>query len=90
MAEKRSMSERLADSLELPRIAFGECARIEMAGNREMVVEGCVGITEYGENTVSMSLGALTVRIAGSGLLIRSFDLQRIVINGLIACVEFT
>lgn len=90
MAEKKSMSERLADSLEIPRTAFGSCAHIEMAGNREIVVEGCAGITEYGENTVGMSLGQITMRISGSGLLIRSFDLHRIVINGLIACVEFT
>ncbi len=90
MAEKKKMSDWLADSLEIPRTAFGECAQIEMAGNRELVVEGCVGITEYDENTVSMSLGQLTLRISGNGLLIRSFDLHRVVINGFLSCVEFT
>ena len=89
MAEKKTVSDRLTESLEIPRAALGNCARIELAGNRELAVEGCVGITEYGENEVSMSLGALTMKVRGSGLLIRSFDLHCLVINGLIEAVEF-
>ena len=88
MAEKRTISDRLTESLEIPRAALG-CARIEMAGNRELSVEGCAGITEYGEDEVSLSLGALTMKVRGSGLVIRSFDLHCIVVSGLIAAVEF-
>lgn len=89
MAEKRTMSDRLTESLEIPRTALNGCARIELAGNRELTVEGCAGITEYDENTVSLSLGALTMKVNGSGLMIRSFDLHCLVIHGLIASVSF-
>ena len=89
MAEKKTVSDRLTESLEIPRAALGNCARIELAGNRELTVEGCVGITEYGEDEVSLSLGALTMKVRGSGLLIRSFDLHCINVSGLIESVEF-
>ena len=89
MAEKKTFGERLTESLEIPREALGSCPRIELAGNRELTVEGCAGITEYGETAVSVSLGALTMRVNGSGLLIRSFDLHCLAVSGLIESVEF-
>ncbi len=89
MAEKRTIGDRLTESLEIPRAALNGCARIELAGNRELSVEGCAGITEYGENEVSMSLGALTLKVRGSGLIIRSFELRCLVVSGLICSVEF-
>ena len=89
MAERRPLSDRLTESLEIPRAALGSCARIELAGNRELTVEGCVGITEYDETTVSMSLGDLTATVHGSGLLIRSFDPHCIAVSGAIMTIEF-
>ncbi len=90
MAEKKTLGDRLTESLEIPRAALNDCARIELAGNRELTVEGCAGITEYDENAVGLSLGALTMKVCGSGLLIRSFDQHCIVVSGRIAAVEFS
>ena len=89
MAEKRTVGDRLTQSLEIPLTALNGVARIELAGNRELTVEGCAGITEYGDETVSLNLGALTMTVHGRGLVIRSFDRQCIVLCGTIESVAF-
>lgn len=38
-----------------PRGALGNCARLEMAGNRRVVIEGCRGIQEYEEGLIRLS-----------------------------------
>ena len=37
--------------LQLPDMLINE-AKIEMIGNREIIVDGCKGVIEYGENLI--------------------------------------
>ena len=85
--------ERLLDSisrnLDLPQDAVSGYAHIEISGNREVIVEGCEGVLEYGENSISLNTGRLTVRICGCELTIVSMQNGQAVIKGIITGVDY-
>ena len=88
-----SRSERILDtisrSLDLPQEAVGGYAHIEISGNREVIVEGCQGVLEYGESVIALNTGRLTVRICGCDLTVISMQNGQAVIKGVVTGVEY-
>ncbi len=72
----------------IPAIIHDE-PKIEMLGNREIVVDGCKGIVEYEENLIKLSLGDVLLSLTGNSLVITSFDNNIVVINGQIGEISF-
>ena len=68
---------------------FVDEPKIEMLGNREMIVEGCKGVVEYGETLIKLSLGENVLSLSGDNLVIKSFDSSVAVITGLICDISF-
>lgn len=64
--------------------------RIEMTGNREIIIDGCKGVIEYTENNIRISLGESVMSISGDNLIIQSFDNDVVIINGQISDIDFT
>lgn len=93
MRKKNCRKERITDAvstvLDLPRDAVSGYAHIEMNGNREIIVEGCQGVLEYGDNIISLNTGRLTVRICGCELSIISMQGGQAIIRGIITAVEY-
>ena len=48
--------------------------KIEMSGNREIIVDGCKGVVEYSEDLIKLNLGEVVLTLSGDGLVINSFD----------------
>ncbi len=69
---------------------FVDEPRIEMVGNREIVVDGCKGVVEYTENNIKLSLGESVLSLSGNNLVIRSFDNDVAIIIGQICDIDFT
>ncbi len=63
--------------------------KIEILGNREIVIDGCKGVVEYGENIIKLSLGENILTLTGSELVINSFDSGIAVIIGQIGDISF-
>lgn len=63
--------------------------KIEMSGNREIIVDGCRGVVEYGENQIKLNLGETVLALSGNGLVINSFDSSIAVITGQISDISF-
>ena len=61
----------------------------EMSGNREIIIDGCKGVVEYGENLIKLNLGENVLTLSGSELVINSFDSGIAVINGQIGDISF-
>ena len=91
--KSESRSERILDSisrsLDLPQDTVSGFAHIEISGNREVIVEGCQGVLEYGECVIALNTGRLTVRICGCELTIISMQNGQAVIKGIITGVEY-
>lgn len=64
--------------------------KIEMTGNKEIVVDGCNGIVEYDENIIKISTNTVSIGFEGQGLVITSYDNKVIIITGQIANLSFT
>ena len=82
--------ESIGHNLDIPQDSFSGYAHIELCGNREAIVEGCLGILEYSECSVAINTGKLTVRFNGSDLTITSMQDSLTVIKGILTCVDFT
>ncbi len=63
--------------------------KIEILGNREIIIDGCKGVVEYGENLIKLSTGELVIAFEGIDLLVKSFDNQIAIINGNISEISF-
>ena len=68
---------------------FVDEPKIEMLGNREMIVDGCKGVVEYGEMLIKLSLGENVLSLSGDNLVIKSFDSSVAVITGQICGISF-
>ncbi len=69
---------------------FTDEPRIEMLGNREMIIDGCKGVVEYDETLIKLSLGNNVISISGDDLVISSFDNNVAVISGQVCGISFT
>ena len=79
----------LSHIFDIPQTALAGIPQIEMAGNREAIVEGCQGVLEYDENIIRLSTGKMSIRFMGRGLQIRVLTRDSAVVEGFITHVEF-
>ena len=63
--------------------------KLETLGNREIIIEGCKGIAEYGENLIKLNTKTLVIGFSGTDLLIQSFDNGVAIIKGVISEITF-
>ena len=82
--------ESIGQNLDLPQDSFSGYAHIELCGNKEAMIEGCLGILEYSDCSVAINTGKLTVRFNGSDLTITSMQDSLTVIKGIITCIDFS
>lgn len=81
--EKNQLKNKLISEM------FRDEPRIEMSGNREIIIDGCKGVVEYTENNIRISLGKSVLSLSGDNLLIQSFDNDVVIINGQISDIDF-
>lgn len=84
----RKGNEKKQNKFAIPIITSHE-AKIEMSGNREIIIDGCKGIVEYEEDLIKLSLGEMLLTLSGDSLVITSFDSGIAVINGQILNISF-
>ena len=90
---QESRGERILESigrnLDLPQDAVSGYAHIEISGNKEVIIEGCQGVLEYGDTFISINTGKLTVKICGCELTIISMQNSQAIIRGIITGLEY-
>lgn len=89
--EKRT--ERIIDTIgrtfDLPQDTLAGYAHIEISGNKEVLIDGCQGVLEYGDSAIALNTGRLTVRICGCELTVVSMQNGQAIIRGTVTGVEF-
>ncbi len=86
MARKREKNK--AKNRIVPELFIDE-PKIEMLGNRELIIDGCKGVVEYDESTIKISLGNKVISVLGDNLVIQSFDSSVAIISGTIVEITF-
>ncbi len=86
---KSPLSQRVEHALDLPVGVLTDAPRIELAGNRRALIEGCERILECDEDRVTLRTAAGTVRFTGQGLCMNCRTADGTVITGNLLSVEF-
>ena len=89
MDNDRKIKDKFLASLEMPPLAAGDCASIELSGNTCASIEGCRGILEYGTEKIVLNLGSISASFCGIGLEISSFDGENALVSGNFSVIEF-
>ncbi len=64
--------------------------RIELTGNRSVLIDGCDGIIDYDENKVLVRLGKINAAINGRNMRLRVLTENTAIIDGFIHSLEYT
>ncbi len=81
--------ERVERALELPIGTLTQAARVELSGNRRAVIEGCLGIVEYADDTIRLNTGSGQMRFTGRSLSLSCLTQDSAVIEGHLLSIEF-
>lgn len=87
--DKLPLAQRLLRSLDIPLGTFGRISFIEATGNREVNIEGCIGLADYTGERVSLELCDGFVTIRGRGLELCSFSDGRMSVSGMITSINY-
>ncbi len=63
---------------------------IELSGNREILIEGCKGVLEYGCEQVRVNTSGMMLTIIGRGLNLRCISESSLMIDGVITELRFS
>ncbi len=70
----------------LPRLGT---LHMEITGNREVILEGSLGILEYTDQSIKINAGKCIVSFKGRGLHIQCMSDSDIVVCGFITSIEY-
>ncbi|MCB6366224.1 YabP/YqfC family sporulation protein [Intestinibacillus massiliensis] len=63
--------------------------RIEILGDKRVLVENHKGILEYGDTLMRINCGHMVVKIVGDGLELRALSLSELAVTGKILSLEY-
>ncbi len=75
--------------IDAPSAALSGVSHIELSGNTEAVIQGCAGVLEYSEDCIRLNLGKRTVLFKGSSLVMKSYSVEEVIVEGIFASIEF-
>ncbi len=93
MARKRrtaKLAKRLETALELPDGTLHRSLRMELSGNRRVVVEGCRRILQYDEDRIRLDTVEGAVCFEGEALRVNCLSGGSAVVTGCIVTVGFS
>jgi len=86
------MGERvrqMGEQMDLPAQLLPGFSHVELFANRQAVVDGVKGVLSYSDTQIQLNVEALVLTFKGAGLCIRSYQLEQLILTGIIAEVSF-
>ena len=87
--KRRGLLDRAQDTFDLPGEVLHDLPRITIAGGNRLLVENHKGLLDYGEATIVIAGGKVTVKVIGDGLRLRAMTAEALLITGSVFTVEF-
>ncbi len=81
---------RLSGILDIPPSAMSGVPQIELGGNREAVIDGCLGVLSYDESMIRLALRGMIAIFRGRSLQIRVLTHDSAILGGFIMSIEFS
>ena len=89
MRQKKEMLRRFGERLDIPREILPGGFSLVLSGTRELTVNGCGRILEYGKEQITLRVGKKILRVAGRDLLCAAFGGGNMTVTGEIAALTF-
>ena len=89
-AVKKTMGEKVADALELPKDILLNMPKFSVFGNKELVLENYKGVLEYTDTKVRLNTTQYILEVTGCELCIKNIATEMITVYGKISNIEFT
>lgn len=86
---KKPASERIADTLNLPKDIVLNLPKMYVSGKNEIFIENYRGIINYSDTNITLNTSGYTLKISGTKLSISSIASEEITIIGIISSIEF-
>ncbi len=61
-------AEYIGKALEMPPGTLSKTCNMQFSGNREVLIDGCRGLLEYGDEKIRINVGNGIVQLVGRGL----------------------
>jgi len=78
----------IAEMLQMPPSVFGGISSITVSGNREAEICGCEKLLLYSEECIRLKVRDGNISVNGSGLTMKSYYTDTVVIKGKIHSIE--
>jgi len=79
----------IMEMIGFPGTTMGRGPTLECLSDREVIVDGCMGILEYTGEVIRLSAKDMTLRFTGKELFIGAMEKRGLVIRGRISAIEF-
>jgi sporulation protein YqfC len=86
---ERKKSERIVETLELPKDLFLGMPLLSIEGNRTLSITNHRGIVRYSDETIVVATRSYAIEISGRALMIPRFSKEMIEIAGVFKSVTF-
>ncbi len=86
---RAALSSSVENALDIPTGVLSKAARMEVCGNRQVLMEGCRGIVKYDEDQIEVRTAEGSVRFTGRQLCMTRLNPACAVINGRLLSIEF-
>lgn len=83
-----SLGETMRDAMDIPLEGVSRLSVIEIIGDKEAAVSGCIGVLEYSPECVVLKLKSGTASICGERLEMQSLIGDKITVHGKILSVH--
>ena len=86
---KKKISERLSDTLGVPKDVIMDIPRITIIGDKEIYIENHKGVRELSGGEITIGAGDKTITIYGRGLVVSGIRQEDILISGVFERIEY-
>jgi len=88
--EPADVRSKITEIFDIPQAAIVGMAQIELSGNREAVIDGCIGVLAYDEDIVRLALRGMVATFRGRNLQIKVLTRDSAIVGGFITGIEFS
>jgi len=81
---------KITQILDIPQAAMVGVSQMELSGNREAVIDGCVGVLAYDEDVVRLALRGMVATFHGRNLQIKVLTHDSAIVAGYITNIQFS
>ena len=87
--EAPDIRAKITGMLDLPQSALVGITQMELSGNREVVVDGCLGVLAYEEGLIKLALRGMIATFRGRNLQIKALTHDSAIVCGFLTGIDF-